>query len=794
MKVSESWLREWVNPALTLDEIGHKLTMAGCEVDAVEAVATDFTGIIVGQIISFEKHPDADRLNVCQVDKGDGETLQIVCGAPNVRAGMKAPLALIGAVLPMPDGKPLKIKKGKLRGVESHGMLCAKAELGMTEASSGLLDLPEDAPIGADIRDYLSLNDRVLELGITPNRGDCLSIAGVAREVGLLTGDKVEAPNFDTKAAILNETFPVKLSATEACPRYVGRVIRNVNVKAQTPLWMQEKLRRQGLRSISPLVDVTNFVLIELGHPMHAFDFDKLQGGIDVRFAQAGEKLQLLDEQEVDVTENTLVIADDSGAIALAGVMGGLSSSVTDDTQHVFLESAHFAPTAIAGRARQYGLQTDASYRYERGVPADLSVQAMERATQLIVDICGGEVSELVDTLADESVLERRTVSLRHARLERVLGVSFDKGEVTGILKRLDCEVTETEAGWSAKIPLCRFDVSIEEDLIEEVARVRGYESIPAAYTPLQPKPLLAGETAVTLKELRSPLLNSGYQEAVTFSFVDEKVEQLLAPSEERIQLANPISADLGTMRSSIWSGLLPAVAYNLNRQQSRVRLFEAGPTFQVVDGEIQQGNKLAGAVTGLCEPEQWSQAKRKVDFYDIKGDVEAILEKVSATQFHFVPVAHPALHPGQCAQIVTQDAVVGWVGAVHPRLEKQLNLGQTVFVFELDLTQLQNKSLPKYEAVSKFPAIRRDLALLADDSVLASALDQAIAKVAPKQVVSWNVFDVYAGEGLGEGKKSIALNLILQDASCTLEDAEVNNIVASVVSSIEQETGATLR
>lgn len=794
MKVSESWLREWVNPTLTLDEIGHKLTMAGCEVDAVENVATDFTGIVIGQIVSFEKHPDADRLNVCQVDKGDGEILQIVCGASNVRAGMKAPLALIGAVLPMPDGKPLKIKKGKLRGVESHGMLCAKAELGMEEKSEGLLDLPEDAPIGIDIREYLSLADRVLELGITPNRGDCLSISGVAREVGLLTGDKVEAPSFDAKAAVLTETFPVQLTAQEACPRYVGRIIRNVNVKAKTPLWMQEKLRRQGLRSISPLVDVTNFVLIELGHPMHAFDFDKLQGGIDVRFANAGEKLQLLDEQEVDVAENTLVIADDSGAIALAGVMGGLSTSVTDDTQHVFLESAHFVPTAIAGRARQYGLQTDASYRYERGVPADVSVQAMERATQLIVDICGGEVSELVDTLADESVLERRTVSLRHARLERILGISFDRNEVTGILERLDCEVTTTEEGWSAKVPLCRFDVSIEEDLIEEVARVYGYESIPAAYTPLAPKPQLVKENQVTVQSLREPLLNTGYQEAVTFSFVDEKVETLLAPSEDRIQLANPLTTELSTMRSTIWSGLLPAVAYNLNRQQNRVRLFEVGPTFAKENGEVQHYTKLAGAITGLCEPEQWSQAKRKVDFFDAKGDVEAILAKVTGETFHFVPVAHPALHPGQSAQIVTQDHVVGWVGAVHPRLEKQLNLSQTVFVFELDLAYLQNKQLPKYETVSKFPAIRRDLALLADETVLASALSHAIAKVAPKQVINWNVFDVYAGEGLGEGKKSIALNLILQDASRTLEDAEVNEIVATVVDALEQETGATLR
>lgn len=796
MKVSEKWLREWCNPSLSLDAMGHQLTMAGCEVEGVEPVATTFSGIVVAQVLTVTKHPDADKLNVCTVSYGTDEVLQIVCGAPNVRADMKAPLALIGAKLPMSDGSTLTIKKGKLRGIESQGMLCSAAEMGMTDKSDGLLELPADAPVGTPVREYLQLDDQVLELNITPNRGDWLSIAGVAREVSLLTSAPLTPPNIPAIPATIDDTVKVTLEASQACPRYAGRVIRGVNAKAQTPLWMKEKLRREGLRSIAPLVDITNYVLIELGQPMHAFDLNQLQGEIKVRMAGNGENITLLDSQTIELKDNTLLITDNAGAVAVAGIMGGERTAVSLETTDLFLESAHFTPNAIAGRARQYGLQTDASYRYERGVAADLCVLAIERATQLVLDICGGHAGAVVDTLANPEVLNKRAVILRAARIKRVLGIELERAEVRALLERLGCEVTDTQEGWQVLVPLARFDISIEEDLIEEVARVRGYDSIPAVMRPLEPILHLPSEETVTLEQLRAPLLARGYQEAVTFSFVDEAIEELLSPVAERIRLLNPISADLGLMRSTLWSGLLRAVSYNINRQQLRVRLFEMGPAFNKVEGQLQQTRKVAGVITGLVEPEQWASPKRKVDFFDIKGDVEALLATVSGEKFQFIPIAHPALHPGQSAQVVTATQVVGWVGAIHPKLESILGLDQPVFVFELDLEYLQKARIPKYTMVSKFPAIRRDLSLVMDHYVLAESLDRVIETVAKTtpQLISWNVFDLYTGQGVEAGKKSVALNLIIQDASRTLEDSEVNSIVATVVAALQTETGAALR
>jgi phenylalanyl-tRNA synthetase beta chain len=796
MKVSEKWLREWCNPSLSLDAMGHQLTMAGCEVEGVEPVATTFSGIVVAHILTVTKHPDADKLNVCTVSYGTDEVLQIVCGAPNVRADMKAPLALIGAKLPMSDGSTLTIKKGKLRGIESQGMLCSAAEMGMTDKSDGLLELPADAPVGTPVREYLQLDDQVLELNITPNRGDWLSIAGVAREVSLLTSAPLTPPNIPAIPATTDDTVKVTLEASQACPRYAGRVIRGVNAKAQTPLWMKEKLRREGLRSIAPLVDITNYILIELGQPMHAFDLNQLQGEIKVRMAGNGENITLLDGQTIELKDNTLLITDNAGAVAVAGIMGGERTAVSLETTDLFLESAHFTPNAIAGRARQYGLQTDASYRYERGVAADLCVLAIERATQLVLDICGGHAGAVVDTLANPEVLNKRAVILRAARIERVLGIELERAEVRALLERLGCEVTDTQEGWQVLVPLARFDISIEEDLIEEVARVRGYDSIPAVMRPLEPILHLPSEETVTLEQLRAPLLARGYQEAVTFSFVDEAIEELLSPVAERIRLLNPISADLGLMRSTLWSGLLRAVSYNINRQQLRVRLFEMGPAFNKVEGQLQQTRKVAGVITGLVEPEQWASPKRKVDFFDIKGDVEALLATVSGEKFQFIPITHPTLHPGQSAQVVTATQVVGWVGAIHPKLESILGLDQPVFVFELDLEYLQKARIPKYTMVSKFPAIRRDLSLVMDHYVLAESLDRVIETVAKTtpQLISWNVFDLYTGQGVEAGKKSVALNLIIQDASRTLEDSEVNSIVATVVAALQTETGAALR
>lgn len=794
MKISEQWLREWVNPALSLDEINHKLTMAGCEVEGVASVATAFSDVIVGQIVEIAKHPDADKLNVCKVDHGRGEILQIVCGAPNARAGLKAPLALIGAELPMPDGKPLKIKKGKLRGIESCGMLCSAAELGMAEKSEGLLELPEDAPLGAAVQDYLKLADKTVELNVTANRGDWLSIAGVAREVGVLTSTSLTPPAIPEQAIQHTDTLPISLPAADSCPRYAGRIIRNINPNAKTPLWMKEKLRRLGSRSLSPVVDVTNYVLLELGQPMHAFDLDKLQGGIQARYATEGEQLVLLDEQTVSLTSDTVVIADDEKAVALAGIKGGMATAVSSSTQNIFLESAHFRAEKLRGQARRYGLQTDASYRFERGVAADLPVQALERATQLIVEICGGSVGPVVDVCADEHLLERPSVNLRRERIARILGVTIEDTMVVDILQRLGCEVTANAKGWTVKPPHSRFDITIEEDLVEELARVYGYDNIPAALKALQPKLTVKLETEASLSELRAPLLARGYQEAVTYSFVDPTIEGLLSPGQASIVLANPISAELSQMRSTVWSGLLRSLEYNLNRQQTRVRLFEVGPVFSKTEVGIQQQDKIAGIITGSVFPEQWGQANRALDFYDMKGDVEAILAQANAQKFYFVPVAHPALHPGQSAQIATDQAVVGWVGALHPALETKLGLGQDVFLFELDLKALQDRRLPVYQAISKFPMIRRDLALVMDRSVLAIALDQAIAKVAPASLIHWEIFDVYTGKGIAEHQKSVALSLILQEPSRTLEDGEVTKIVGEIMASLQENTGASLR
>lgn len=794
MYISEQWLREWVNPELDFADIGERLTVTGCEVESLDPVASDFSGVIVGQITAIEKHPDADKLNVCSVDNGSGETLQIVCGAGNVRVGLKAPLANIGAVLPMPEGKPLKIKKGKLRGVESFGMLCAGTELGMADKSDGLMTLPEDAPVGTDLREYLGLDDQVLELSITPNRGDCLGVAGIAREVGVLTGTEVCVPEVPEYPAQHDEVRAITLPASDICPHYVGRVVRNVNPKAPTPLWMQEKLRRNGLRSLSAVVDVTNYVMLEMGKPIHAFDLDALDGGVQVRYATAGEELVLLDGQSVKLESATAVIADDKKAVAMAGIMGGADSAVTGDTLHVFLESAHFRPLPMAGQARKYGLQTDASYRFERGVATDLTRPAIERATQLIIDICGGEAGPVIDACADPQLFDRTAIGLRRERIGRVLGLDIADEDVVNILQRLGCEVSAKDDGWSVLAPLSRFDLGIEEDLIEELARVRGYDSIPEVLRALPPVVTLTAETQNRLADLRRPLIESGYQEVITYSFVEPELELTLDPAGAEIMLANPISADLSRMRTTLWSGLLPVISHNLNRQQNRVRLFEIGSAFDKKDGEISQTKRIAGAITGSLYPEQWDAPKRKVDFYDVKGDVEAILEQASAQAFHFLPVAHPALHPGQSAQIATNDRVIGWVGALHPRIEAKLGLDQSVYLFELDMDALEDRKLPEYQAVAKFPGIRRDLALVVDKSVLASALDQAISKVAPEQLIRWTIFDVYTGAGVEEHQKSVALSLILQDFSRTLEDHEVNQIVENVVASLHENTGATLR
>ena len=800
MKISMNWLHEWVNPSISFDELTHRLTMAGLELDGVEAAAADFTGVVIGEIIAVEPHPDAERLTVCQVNIAADETLQIVTNVANVTPSMKVPVATIGAVLAGESAdKPFKIKKTKLRGVLSQGMFCGADTLGVNDGSDGLLTLPADAPLGVNIRDYLHLDDTIIELDLTPNRADCLSVAGVAREIGVLSQTRVNTLTIPSANISCDATHSIAIQVPEACPRYAGRVIKGINAQASTPLWLKEKLRRAGLRSLSAVVDVTNLVLLELGQPMHAFGLDKIQGDISVRFADNKEKLTLLDGQEITLKDNSLVIADQQQALALAGIMGGEFSAVGDDTQDIFLESAFFKPEIIAGRARQYGLHTDSSHRFERGVSPDLQVRALERATQLIVEICGGEVGAISEIDHAEALRNRAAIQLRSQRVTRMLGIEIDTDLITDMLTRLGCVVAINTQGWLVTPPAFRFDMAIEADLIEEIARIYGYDNIPAVLRPFTPRIAVQKEGQLALSRLRDSLVNRAYQEIVSFSFVDAKTETLLAPTQTQTKLANPLSADLEVMRSTLWSGMLKAVASNLNRQQHRVRFFETGLSFIAKADGLEQRKKLAGVITGDLYAEQWGCNNRAVDFYDVKGDVEVLLAQASQQTFRFEATQHAALHPGQAAHISNaQGDVVGYVGALHPKVQKQLGLNQNVFVFELDLGMMQAKKIPAYQQVSKYPSIRRDLALLLDENISTNALYDAIDKVVEQesiaQLLRYSVFDVYTGEGLEKGKKSIALSLILQDFSRTLEDAEINIYVDLIVKSLFNETGATLR
>jgi phenylalanyl-tRNA synthetase beta chain len=792
MKFSEQWLREWVNPSVSTAELCHQLTMAGLEVDAVEPVAAKFSGVVVAEVLSVEPHPDADKLRVTQVNIGGEEPVQIVCGAANVRVGLRVACAIVGAKLP----GDFNIKKAKLRGIPSNGMLCSASELGLAESSEGLMELPADAPVGESFRDYLLLDDVTIELGLTPNRGDCLSIAGVAREVGVLNHAGVQGPSCDAVAASIDEALPITVAAQGECPRYLGRVIRGVNVAAETPQWMQERLRRSGVRSLSPVVDVTNYVLLEQGQPMHAFDLGKLSGSIHVRFAVAGEKLRLLNEDEVELDAETVVIADDNGALAMAGVMGGAASAVSESTQDIFLESAFFSPACIAGRARRYGLHTDSSHRFERGVSPDLAAWAMERATALLLEIVGGSAGPVTEVVAVELLPRAQPIKLRHARVERVLGTRVAKETIDEILSRLDMQVEASGEGWQVTAPAFRFDISIEEDLIEEIGRIIGYSNLPS----IRPQGTLRmgerPEARMGKGDLAAVLVERGYQEAITYTFVEPKMQQLLDPQRPPIALANPISADMSVMRTTLWAGLLPALQHNINRQQNRVRLFEYGLRFLPLEGkEIQQDNVLAGVVYGNVQPEQWAAAEQKLDFFDAKGDVEALLTLTGRPDaFTFNAGTHPALHPGQSARIALDGRPVGWLGALHPSLESKLGLSGQTFLFEIEAAALLSGTVAKFSEISKYPAIRRDIALVIDRDTPASSVVETARKAAPETLKNLKLFDVYEGEHIDSGRKSIALGLTLQAQSRTLTDDEVDSAIEQIVTTLANELGAALR
>ncbi len=791
MKFSEAWLREWVNPANSTDELSHQLTMAGLEVDAVESVAGAFSGVVVGEVLKVEPHPDADKLRVTEVSVGGKEKLGIVCGAANVREGLKVPVAVIGAVLP----GDFKIKKAKLRGVPSDGMLCSASELGLAESASGLLELPADAPVGEDIRRYLKLDDVAIELGLTPNRGDCLSVAGIAREVGVLNQISVSGPAIESVSATIDEVFPVTVDAPGDCPRYIGRVIRGVNVKAETPLWMQEHLRRSGIRSLGPIVDVTNYVLLELGQPMHAFDLAKLNKGIIVRRAKQGEKLLLLNEQEVALDTETLVIADHKGPLAMAGVMGGEASAVSDTTVDIFLESAFFAPDSIVGRARHYGLHTDSSHRFERGVDPLLAERAMERATSLLLAIVGGKAGPLEEVVSESELPVRHPIHLRQQRITRILGAEIAAPDVEDILKRLGMALSKVDDGWQVTAPSFRFDISIEVDLIEEIGRIIGYENLPSkrplAALQMQARP----EGRLGRKDFLQLLADRGYQEAISYSFVDPANQQRLDPEQQGIVLANPISADLSVMRTTLWAGLLPLLQHNINRQQGRVRLFEYGLRFTQNADAIQQENMLAGLAYGALMPEQWGSPERKVDFFDVKADVEALIGLTRrGEQFRFVPESHPALHPGQCARIYLGEEPAGWLGALHPALEKAFDLRGHCYLFEIKADMLYEKTVAKFAEISKFPAIRRDIAVVVDKEVTADQVLNCVKNTSPEGMQNLKLFDLYEGERIDSGRKSLALGLTLQAQSRTLTDEEVDAAIERIVKSLVRELGATLR
>lgn len=794
MKISEAWLREWVSPDIGTAELVAKLTMAGLEVDAVEAAAAPFSGVIVGEILSAEPHPDAEKLCICQV-KGHVEgILQVVCGAANARPGIKVPFATIGAELP----GDFKIKKAKLRGVESFGMLCAQTELQLGEDDGGLWELPTDAPVGTDLREYLKLDDNVIEIDLTPNRGDCLSIRGLAREVAVLNGLEVKPPALMEIPPTCEDTFAVDIKAVDECPTYAGRVIRNIDISRSSPLWLQEKLRRSGIRTIDPVVDVTNYVLLELGQPMHAFDLAALNGGISVRMANAGETLKLLNDQDVVLRSDTLVIADHTKALAIAGVMGGAESAVSNTTHTIFLESAFFAPLAIAGKARSYGLHTDSSHRFERGVDHQLQVTAIERATELLLAIVGGEAGSVVLVKNQEAQPPLRTVHLRRERLESGLGLASEKVDTVAILLRLGLTLErQVEDGWIFQIPSYRFDLAIEEDLLEEVARVYGYDRLPTRPMAFATHLESHSEAKTSLLDAKQHLVSRGYREVITYSFVDPKVHATLFPQVDAVVLKNPISADMSTMRTSLLPGLLQTLIYNLNRQQTSARLFEVGMVFDTSTAvPVAQYNRLGGLVYGSVRSASWAEKTREVDFFDAKGDIESILSFAARGRVvRYEPwTDSELLHPGQSAKIYLDDQYLGYLGALHPLKQKALDLGKTVFVFELTLADLLLARLPRFQPLSRFPEVSRDLAVLVDKALCVADLDRSIRKAAGDVLKKLKLFDVYSGEGIDPKRKSLAFNLTFQHPSRTLKDEEVNASMAAVMDCLEREFGANLR
>ena len=780
MQFPESWLRSLVNPALDTAQLAHAVTMAGLEVEALTPAAPAFSHVVVAEILSADKHPDADRLRVCQVDIGEAVPVTIVCGAPNAAAGLKVPCARPGAKLP-----GIEIKVAKVRGVESFGMLCSTRELGLEGAAEGLMVLSEDAPVGEDFRSWLNLDDTLITLKLTPNRADCLSMQGLAREVGAITGAETRLPQVQETAIRIQDALAVHVAASEACPLYLGRVVRGINAQATTPRWMAERLERSGIRPLLAPVDITNYVMLELGQPMHAFALSRLNGGIEVRMAREGERLELLNGQTAELAPDMLVVADANGPVALAGIMGGQPTSVERVTVDVFLEAAFFAPAAIAGRARRLGLSTDSSHRFERGVDFGATRQALERATQLLLDICGGQPGPITEALAD--LPQREPITLRLARLKRVAGIELDADQVMSGLVALGAQVERQDDRLVVTPPSFRFDLAIEEDLIEEAVRLFGYDNIPAQPPAAPSRMLPQDETVLADDTLRQMLVDLDYQEVITYSFVDPAWEVALNASARPLLLANPISSQLSAMRTTLWGGLLETLRHNLNRQQERVRIFESGRVYASL---AEQPMKLGGLAFGDALPEQWGAAARRVDFFDLKGD----LERLFGQSLDARPGLHPALHPGQSAELWVDGQAVGWIGALHPRLVQAFDLPTAPMLFELDSQVLAQRGLPRHASLSRFPLVRRDLAFVLDAHTPAGELLAVLREAMTAQVRSIELFDDYRGKGIAENQKSLAIRVVMQDTQRTLTDQEVEDAVQKLVDSALRQCNASLR
>ncbi|MBX2847355.1 MAG: phenylalanine--tRNA ligase subunit beta [Acidiferrobacterales bacterium] len=803
MIISEQWLRDWVGLDLSAQEIADCLTAAGLEVDGVEQVAAPIDNLLVGRVLEVEKHPDADRLNLTKVDIGS-EQLEIVCGASNVRPELIVAVATVGAKLP----NGLKIKKAKVRGVESFGMLCSAAELGLAETSDGLLELDADAEIGQRVDEYLQLDESLIDIDLTPNRGDCLSVQGIARELKVLADGDYHPLSIEDVDAEVDTQVELNLQDDVGCPRYICRVISGIDANAVTPLWMQERLRRSAVRPISPIVDITNYVMLELGQPMHAFDFNKLEKGIVVRQSKQGEKLTLLDDSQATLDADTLVIADHQGPIAIAGVMGGLDSSIDTQTTDIALESAHFTRSAIAGRARRYGLHTESSHRFERGVDPELPSVAMQRATELVQQICGGKAGPMVEKSNPEGLAAKQAVSIRFERLKSMLGMRLEKSEIADILNRVAEQVAETDDGWSVTPPSYRFDIECEADLVEEVARVKGYENIPTAMPRIAPRSVVASENQVSLRQVKQSLVARDYQEVINYSFIDKQAQTAFC-EEEPICLANPLADNMSVMRTSLLPGLLKSLQFNQNRQHNRIRLFEAGATYHQHqdnadhDSPFRETQRIAGVISGPIAPLQWgADSTKSADFYDLKGDIEAVLSLTTSRKpIIFKEFQHISLHPGQVSLITRRaemegdnDVEIGYLGRLHPSLQRQYDSPTEVFVFELDFQAAFQASLPEYKSVSRFPSIKRDLSILVSQDITAAQINSAVEEALGEKLVKLVVFDVYCGTGVAEDEKSLSLGLSLRQRDKTMTDEQAESLIGEVLGVLDEQFGAKLR